>query len=83
MRGGRYEQDGAKRGYATSGYGFRLAGIVKLLRVMGMYPAPGGILGFILDHTDIRYDHGALTTGDPRDAFENSKFDSIELHISD
>ena len=84
MRGGRYEQCGDKStwGYATSGYGFRLAGIVKLLRVMRIHPAPGGVLGFILTHTDVRYDHSALTTDDRNDALANTKFDSIDIHIS-
>lgn len=76
-RGGRFEEDPnhGNRRFSTMGLGFRTPGITKLIEV-------GNVLGFILKHVDIQYDHSELTTDEVGHPLSGTKFDSMQIIVS-
>ncbi len=65
IRGGSVHGRGAS--YTTSGYGFRLGAIFKLIEQLSPLAAATSIGGFIFSHIDAGFDHASITTDDPSD----------------
>lgn len=84
VRGGRFEEDPyhGNRRFNTSGFGVRLRGVAKLLRAADASAAADGIVGFILDHVDLRYNQSSLNTDDPRSPLATTEFKAINLFIT-
>jgi len=76
LRGGRLDEDPnhGNRRFSTSGWGFRTSGITRWL-------GSENVLGFILNHVDIRYDHSDLTTDEENHPLSGTKFDSVQIII--
>lgn len=83
IRGGRFEEDPMRgnRHFNTSGWGLRSAGLTKLLRTMGSSVVNEGLLGFIVNHIDVRYNYSQLTTDGSNNALSGTKFDSFSIFI--
>ncbi|MGA2625330.1 MAG: hypothetical protein ABSF91_15865 [Bacteroidota bacterium] len=83
-RGGRFEEDynRGNRRFNTSGYSFRLAGFVKVLRAMAVPIANDNILGFIVNHVDVRFTRSELTPDDPDSPLARTEFNSFNILIS-
>jgi hypothetical protein len=83
IRSGRFEEDPTRgnRHFNTSGWGLRFAGFAKLLRAMGGSIVNEGLVGFIVNHFDVRYNHSQLTTDGSNNALSGTKFDSFNIFI--
>jgi hypothetical protein len=84
IRGGRLEEDPmhGNRHFNTSGWGLRFAGIVKLLRAIDVPLATDKVIGFIVNHFDVRYNHSKITTDKLNQPLSDTKFNSINIVIS-
>lgn len=84
IRGGRFEEDYRRgnRRFNTSGYGVRLAGFVKFLRAMDAPIGTDNVVGFILNHIDVRYNHSELTTDEMNHPLSGTKFNSFNIFFS-
>ena len=80
IRGGRFEEDPTmgNRHFNTSGWGLRLAGFTKILRRV---IAIEGLVGFIVNHLDVRYNHSELKTDGANAVLSGTKFDSFNVYI--
>ncbi|MDH4155691.1 MAG: hypothetical protein OEW00_00240 [candidate division Zixibacteria bacterium] len=56
-RSGDYERAFDDETVSTSGYGFRLRGILGLLRALNQIETPNPIVAYVLDHLDFSYDY--------------------------
>lgn len=83
IRGGRFEEDPAfgNRNFTTTGWGLQFAGIVKLLRILNMSVNSEGVIGFIVNHIDFRYNHSAIHAKENH-PLNDTKFNSINVLIS-
>ena len=83
LRGGRFEEDptlGDQR-FSTTGWGLRLSGLIKCLRILNVTPDDKTIPGLILNHIDFRNDHSSWTTDDPKNPLNGTKFNSSMFYI--
>jgi hypothetical protein len=80
LRGGSFTESpnyGA-RNYTTSGYGFRLGGLFRLLTAVDADMRSDSILSFLAAHLDLGYDHAEYG---PHATLGGTKFDAITLVI--
>lgn len=84
LRGGRFEEDYSRGNWRfnTLGYGVRLGGIVKYLRFIDVPLPTDKIFGFILHHVDIRYNHSKLIPDESDHPLSDTRFNSINILIS-
>jgi hypothetical protein len=83
LRGGRFEEDvnRGNRNFSTSGYGVRLAGILKFFRSVES-PDTDSVLRFLVDHVDVRYNHSEYQT-DAGQPLANTRFDAFTVVLAD
>jgi hypothetical protein len=66
------------RNYSTSGYGFRLAGLLKLLGAISPEVLESPVVSIITSHIDLAYDHAEYETNGP---LGFTKFNALSLVI--
>jgi hypothetical protein len=83
IRAGRFEEDPAfgNRNFTTTGWGVQFAGIVKVLGLLNMRVDSEDVIGFIVNHIDVRYNHSAIHA-DENHPLSNTMFDSFNIVVS-
>jgi hypothetical protein len=77
VRGGSVRGRGVS--YTTSGYGFRLGGLLKLLDATTTTVSSSPAMVFILSHFDVRYDHASSTYDDPFNPNDGVTFNELSV----
>jgi hypothetical protein len=84
IRGGSFEDGpaGGGRRFTSTGWGIRLSGIPKLLRVVDKPVNDDDLLGYLINHVDIRYSHSAWTGVERNSLLTGRTFDAINISLS-
>jgi hypothetical protein len=84
VRGGRFREayHRGNRNFTTSGYSVRFGGIAKLLRSTDATPANNGVMEFILNHLDIRYNYSKYSTVEKMHPLDDTVFNAFVLTVS-
>jgi hypothetical protein len=83
IRGGRFQEDRERgdRNFITSGFGIRLSGILKAIRILSPESSSNEIVNFLFKHVDVRYDESTYDGGS-NSPLDGTKFRGISLAIS-
>ncbi|TAK67794.1 MAG: hypothetical protein EPO24_00070 [Bacteroidetes bacterium] len=83
IRGGRFEEapNRGNRRFNTNGFGIHTLGLFKFFAA-SMGDDTGNFMRLFLDHVDIRYDHSEIDTDEENHPLDTTRFDSINLVIS-
>jgi hypothetical protein len=79
IRSGSYAElpQNGGRNYSTSGYSFRLRGLLKLIEAMLPQTTSGAVLSYLRDHADIGFDHSDYKS--PGSPLHGTSFDATIL----
>jgi len=79
IRGGRYEQTNGNLFVNTTGFGFRLSGVFKLLLVLNPKISLDKNVDFIFKHFDLRYNQSTYEHDELNNAINGTKFHGVSL----
>jgi hypothetical protein len=84
LRGGRMDYGSAPLGLHrnTHGFGFRLSGFMKAIIASGAPLADDGVVGYLVRHLDLRYDHAQYEADDPLNPLHRTTFDAASATLS-
>lgn len=84
VRGGRFEEDynRGNRRFSTSGYSVQFGGLVRLLRAAGLPLTSDTVVGYIVNHLDVRISRSTYSTDEWDNPLASTEFNSVNILVS-